>query len=717
MKKSYADGSEVLDTYDSMNNQSSRMLARGITITYTYNLLTGEVTQVHYSDFTPDFTYEYNHLGQIISIWTQDEEHSYTPLYNDYGVMTGERCYLGNVESNITRVYDSFGRIKNINILMANGFQQNTEQNYNNDGRIVSYKLLANELRGIKEKTFQFHYLPDSHLVSSIDFANDLSLEYTYDPQRNLLTSIKCGGPTEDSVISRRTRVLDSLGRPKHGTRTLQGAIRNDSFFYNKKNELIGATLGEAVFQYGYDNIGNRNQSQEQTIQTDYVSNLLNQYTSIDSSEEPSFIPAYDADGNQIRIRTITGIWDVTYNANNRPVCFSCEDNETVIECRYDHMGRRVTKKVSVSGIVTQYEGYHYLDYVQVAAVDLLANNEVLHTILWNPLESTVTRPLAMVRGNTIYYSTHDFVKNITEWFDENNCMVANFDYAPFGEIFESSGDISLNTIGYSSEIMDHELGLIYYNYRHLNILDGRWISRDSMGENASNNIYGMLENSIYLNIDNLGNIFIDLGLSVIQPSYDEKGNRTPQWYYNGKPQYGKTKRVAEPQQTGEDHVSIHDKKNGSKECYVEVDYAKFLTVVVFSEVLYLPEKYTMEGFAAIIKHEQRRREAHQKAYYAYLEKIQFKGEWVLACGRYRFKSTGGAKGRKEKLLGYISKYREKAISAYANYVNTQSKEITKENKNIIKNPRGEITGISNEHNLPEPPPISNPENCPQQIA
>jgi len=26
---------------------------------------------------------------------------------------------------------------------------------------------------------------------------------------------------------------------------------------------------------------------------------------------------------------------------------------------------------------------------------------------------------------------------------------------------------------------MDDELGLIYYNYRHLNPRDGRWISRD----------------------------------------------------------------------------------------------------------------------------------------------------------------------------------------------------------------------------------------------
>ena len=63
LKKTYADGSEVIDTYDAMNRLSTRTLARGIATSYSYDPLTGETTQVHYSDETPDFTYEFNHLG------------------------------------------------------------------------------------------------------------------------------------------------------------------------------------------------------------------------------------------------------------------------------------------------------------------------------------------------------------------------------------------------------------------------------------------------------------------------------------------------------------------------------------------------------------------------------------------------------------------------------------------------------------------------------
>ena len=41
---------------------------------------------------------------------------------------------------------------------------------------------------------------------------------------------------------------------------------------------------------------------------------------------EVSFTPTYDADGNQTRIRTSTGIWEVSYDANDRPVVFTSQE-------------------------------------------------------------------------------------------------------------------------------------------------------------------------------------------------------------------------------------------------------------------------------------------------------------------------------------------------------------------------------------------------------
>ncbi len=512
LKKTYADGSEVIDTYDAMNRLSTRTLARGIATSYSYDPLTGETTQVHYSDETPDFTYEFNHLGQIVAITTQGEEHPYSLTYNDYGVMAAEGYWMGWQESHVKRTFDAFGRPSSSGIELQNETPIEWEQIYDECGRISSFRLLANETRGFEEKTFQFSYLPGSSLVSRIDWSNGLCLEYTYQSWRDILTGIRCGTSDKTYTIAEKTRELDPLGRPEKGLRTRLGETHDDYFSYNLRNELTGAMFGGGpVFEYAYDNIGNREQFQVRATQTDYESNELNQYSLITPSYAPAFTPTFDADGNQTRIRTTSGIWNVIYNANNRPIRFASEDNETVVECRYDHMGRRVTKKVSVGGIVTQHEGYHYLDYVQVAAVDLLANNEVLHAILWNPLESVATRPLALVRGSSIYYSAHDFVKNITEWINEQGEISVSFDYTPYGEVISETGDVSLNVIGYSSEVMDRELGLVYYNYRHLNPLDGRWISRDPIAEQGGLNLFTFVSNSIGIIIDFLGEAQINL--------------------------------------------------------------------------------------------------------------------------------------------------------------------------------------------------------------
>ena len=66
-------------------------------------------------------------------------------------------------------------------------------------------------------------------------------------------------------------------------------------------------------------------------------------------------------------IRTSTGIWQVAYNAENRPVRFVNESAKTVVECTYDSMGRRFEKKVTVGGTAGFHARYLYRDYLQVA--------------------------------------------------------------------------------------------------------------------------------------------------------------------------------------------------------------------------------------------------------------------------------------------------------------------------------------------------------------
>jgi len=173
-------------------------------------------------------------------------------------------------------------------------------------------------------------------------------------------------------------------------TRTQQRGTepaRSDSFSYNGRNELTAATLGAAPYGYSYDNIGNRKTAREPAGELAYAANGLNQYTGIEESGEAPFVPTYDASGNQTLIKTSTGVWTVVYNAANRAVSFTSRNGNTIIECGYDYQGRRYMKKVTQNGTVASHERYLYRGYLQIAALDMLDNRNVLRTrcgTLWN---------------------------------------------------------------------------------------------------------------------------------------------------------------------------------------------------------------------------------------------------------------------------------------------------------------------------------------------
>ena len=112
------------------------------------------------------------------------------------------------------------------------------------------------------------------------------------------------------------------------------------SYGYNEKSELTNAVASvDAVYRYAYDfdDIGNRETSSERGTNSAYTVNQLNQYTAVDD-----FSPQFDDDGNQTLDKTVTGIWFVNYNGENRPILWSRGTN--TITMSYDRLGRRIAK-------------------------------------------------------------------------------------------------------------------------------------------------------------------------------------------------------------------------------------------------------------------------------------------------------------------------------------------------------------------------------------
>ena len=71
------------------------------------------------------------------------------------------------------------------------------------------------------------------------------------------------------------------------------------------------------------------------------------------------------------------------------------------------------------------------------------------------------------------------------------------YDYLSFGGVAATGSKKS--PVQWSAEVYDEELTLGYYNYRHFNPQDGRWINRDPIGIKGGLNLYGFVGNKVWL--------------------------------------------------------------------------------------------------------------------------------------------------------------------------------------------------------------------------
>ena len=496
VRKTYADGTHEDTAYNALNFKSTLTDARGVVTTWGYNLKKGVNNSISYSDSTPGIQYAYNYLNQLTQV--TDASGSRVLTYTPCNEPDTDAITIAGASYQLQENYDTYGRSSGYALKQGTNVLQEVSQGYAADGRLAGAGIMHEG----EEQSFAYGYLAGSSLLSSLAMPNGIVRELSYEQRRNLITGIDCR--LGETVLVSRSQGYDALGRPV--TRTQRRGTepaRNDSFSYNGRNELTGATLGTAPYGYSYDNIGNRKTAQELTEELTYAANELNQYTGIEESGEAPFVPTYDASGNQTLIKTSTGVWTVVYNAANRAVSFTRRDGSTVVECGYDYQGRRYMKKVTENGTVTSHERYLYRGYLQIAALDMLDSRNVLRTLLWDPLEPVATRALALVQDDALYCYGMDFNKNVTEVFDAQGTIAAAYDYSPYGAV-TGTGSL-VQPVQWSSEMNDRELALVYYNYRYYHPANGRWINRDPIAEEGGINIYNFLCNNIISQFDRLG--------------------------------------------------------------------------------------------------------------------------------------------------------------------------------------------------------------------
>ncbi|MHA3690183.1 RHS repeat domain-containing protein [Akkermansia sp. AKK6] len=508
ISKSYADGAHVDKTYNVLGLPERLCNARGTSEIREYDTLTGQLTRVSFSDgSTPSQTYTYNHLGQLTQV--TDAAGTRTIGYNEYGEQKTDSLAAGGKTHLITETRDQLGRSTGYTYAKDGVVEQNIFTDYGKDGRIST----AGFLHGGEEKQFGFSYLEGTNLLHLFTKPNGITFTQTYEEKRDLVAGMYY--KKASMAIAGREYTYDALGRPLTRRIARESILTNDSFAYNTRSELIKATVDERNYSYDYDNIGNRKSAEEATKGLIYGVNNLNQYTSIQEREEEIFVPVFDADGNQTLIKTSTGIWTVEYNAENRPVAFTRTEGNmvTVVICTYDFMGRRVKKKVEVIAdgrfgertvSVILHQRYLYRGYLPIACCDLIrSSHPCLWFMTWDPTEPVSTRPLAVQKDGTWYTYGLDLTKNVWEVFNTQGSIAMIYCYEPYGAV-TVKGDVG-QPLQWSSEYYDDELALVYYNYRHLNPLDGRWINRDPIAEQEGYNLYAFIENAPVSRVDILG--------------------------------------------------------------------------------------------------------------------------------------------------------------------------------------------------------------------
>ena len=395
-----------------------------------------------------------------------------------------------NLQSSFT--YDNFGRRTSRTLQLNNTTIASAGRSYDTFGRIASVSNGTD--------TLSYTYRPGGQLSLSgwRNAQNDAmsNQSYEYD-QYNRLISIKLNNVNEVSYT------LNAKDQRTAATYANAGLW---NFTYDDKGQVTGANGSSKSYAYSYDGIGNRLTTNENSTVTNYTSNLLNQYTLINSA-----VPNYDADGN---MTTSGNGWAYTYNGENRIT--QATKGSTTVTMAYDYAGRRISKTVTASGGVQNSYKYVYDGFKLIAIYN---NNDLVMTFTWQPESLGMDVPISITYGGATYYYVTDGNKNVTALLDASGNRVAEYVYGPFGQTVSATGSMAqINPFRFSSEFHDDETGLVYYNYRYYSPELGRWTKRDPIEEEGCLNLYALSNNNSINFIDKNGKItiFVDTRYHIL---------------------------------------------------------------------------------------------------------------------------------------------------------------------------------------------------------
>jgi RHS repeat-associated protein len=447
----YPNGSQERFSYDPLGNLVESINGRGDAILYQYNTA-GQLTRKVFADGT-HIDYVYDAHGNLTSA---TDSTGTTTLQYDAADRLVQITYPSGRFLKFT--YDAGGR---------------RTQSVDQSGFTVNYHYDAvGRLSGLTDDSgaaiVTYTYDAAGNLLRK-DMGNGTYTSYAYDLAGQLLHLVNHA--PDGTVNSRFDYTYDELGHRLTET-TLDGQW---TYTYDAIGELTHAIFASndpsqipnQDLKYVYDPAGNRVSTTINGVTTAYMTNNMNQYTSVGATTYQ-----YDADGNLISQTDSTGTMVYSYNDENRLTGVSGPGESATFA--YDAFGdldsttvngQQMTyliDPVGMGNIVGEYDG---------------AGNLIAHYTQGLGLVSQVD-----ASGATDYYD-YDGIASTVGLTASGNGYVNAYSYLPFGGSLATSISVS-NPFTFVGQlgVLSPGASLVSMRARFYESYIGRFSSQDPLG-------------------------------------------------------------------------------------------------------------------------------------------------------------------------------------------------------------------------------------------
>ncbi len=175
----------------------------------------------------------------------------------------------------------------------------------------------------------------------------------------------------------------------------------------------------------------------------------------------------------------------------------------------YDAFGRRIARTVGSTRTYGLYDGWNPIaEFTGAVHTSGSAPAVTLErTWLWGTDLSGTLQGAGGVGGLLavnletgadagVYHPLYDGNGNIGQYVNSSGNAVAKYEYDGFGNSLVSAGTHeALFPHRFSTKPLNSETGLYYYGFRDYDAATGRWPSRDPIGEEGGENLYGFVYN------------------------------------------------------------------------------------------------------------------------------------------------------------------------------------------------------------------------------